>query len=72
MKIFPEIAKNAVFGYHFDRELTKIQIYLLSAEIFLLNTRGQKLSNDISHMTFESKTSSLRIFKVKAAVFRDF
>ena len=52
---------------HFDRELTKTRIYRLSAEIFLLNIRGQKISNDISHMTFESKTTSLRISKVKTA-----
>ena len=42
---------------HFDRELSKIRIHRVGAKIFLLNTTGQKSSNDISHITFESVMS---------------
>ena len=66
----PKVFRESEFD-HFDRKLTKIQIHRLGAEIFLLNTRGQKLSNDISHMNFGSKMNSLWIFKVKIAAKND-
>ena len=54
----PEVFGESQFD-RFDQKLTKIQSLHLGAEIFLLNTRGQNLSNDISYMNFGSKMNSL-------------
>ena len=53
-----EVFDESLFD-RFDRELTKTKSHRHGIEIFLLNTRGQKLSNDISHMTSESKMNFL-------------